>query len=132
MNKRKKITKPHSIERRSKYLLLSILTVAKSSVYLSAQATTALNDNPVASTSGFSNFDGFNLKIDVPAYVMQGQYRFLKIYDDAGLTLFLGEVSPTEIFSIPVHKLKIAKKLTIELFSESSLDNTATNLSRDT
>ncbi|MBK8814185.1 MAG: hypothetical protein IPN42_01095 [Methylococcaceae bacterium] len=83
------------------------------------------NEIQVVASSGFSNFERVNLKIDVPAYDMAGQYRFIKIYDDLNNTLFLGAVSPQESFTIPVHALKSATKLMVEVFSENTSDQPA-------
>ena len=94
------------------YLLLFLLFNQP----LSYTETTALKDNPVKKDSHFSNYYSFSVKVDVPSYPLYGDFRFLKIYDDLGNTLFLGQISTTHIFQIPLHILKTATQLTIEIF----------------
>ena len=110
----------------SRQALTGILGIFMLSAHGAVNADTALKNNAVASNSSFSNFDGINLTIDVPAYPMNGQYRFLKIYDAAGKVLFLGAISADEAFVIPVQKLKAVNNLTMELFTESASDQTLT------
>jgi hypothetical protein len=104
-----------------KYLLLIPTAVMMLSGVMSAQAATTPKIQ-VRSDSNFNNFDNLLLKVNVPAYPMIGEYRFIKISDTNGDVLFLGEVSPNEIFTLPVHKLKSAAKLTIEIFSDDGVD----------
>ena len=118
--------------KKNKYLYSIILLLAcalappQQSAAPKSQSTesSALKDNSVNNKTSFSNFDGFELTINIPAYDMAGNYRFLKIYDDQGRTLFLGQVASDQVFSLPIHKRKAAKDIVIELFSESKLDET--------
>jgi len=93
---------------------------------ISYAETTALKDNPVKAHSGFSNFNIINIQIDVPSYSLLGEFRFLKVFDNYGNILFLGQVSTDQVFKFPLHALKTAQNLTIELFSEDPADQTVT------
>ena len=108
---------------RTKYLLLIPMAAIMLGVVMPVQATVTPNSKIlVRSNTHFNNFDNLILKIDVPSYDMMGDYRFIKISDTNSDVLFLGEVSPNEIFSLPVNKIKSATKLTIEIFSENVAD----------
>lgn len=102
---------------------ITLCSITLFSVLLTPDSVAAPNNViQVINNAVFNNFERINLTIDVPEYGMSGQYRFVKIYDDLSNTLFLGSVLPTEAFHIPVNTLKAAKKITVELFSESTLD----------
>lgn len=106
-----------------KYSLLIPMAITMLGIVTPVQATVTPNKKIlVRNNTHFNNFDNLILKVDVPSYDMLGDYRFIKIFDTNGDVLFLGEVSPNEIFSLPVNKLKSAAKLTIEIFSENAAD----------
>jgi len=86
--------------------------------------SSALKDNPIKIDSSFSNYHNFNVKVDVPSYPLHGNFRFLKISDDLGNTLFLGQISATHSFKLPLHVLKTTTQLTIEIFSEDVNEQT--------
>lgn len=87
-------------------------------------ATTALADNPLSLTASFDNFETVQVSFDPELYPVQGMRRFLKVSDDLGLTLFLGEVHFSEPFSLEVNPQVLATRLIIEAFTESAMDET--------
>lgn len=103
--------------------LLAILLLAISYQNLANADSTALKDNPAQQNSEFSNFDGVTLSIDISRFLFLGEYRFLKISDNNGKILFLGQVSAEKVFVLPVHALKTTAILTVEVFTENPNDH---------
>jgi hypothetical protein len=96
----------------------------------------SLCQNPVPSTAKFENFEPATPSVPVPAIVTNngfvGTRIFVKITGSdspdpltgAGQqVLFLGEVSPSDNFSIPVHVPLAETSLFYEVFSDSSSDD---------
>lgn len=111
----------------SKHILListSLLILVGTAVAESAQLTAPNKKINIRSNTHFNNYDTIKLTVNIPAYPMIGQYRFIKIYDNNSDVLFLGEVPLDKVFSISVNKVKSAKKLTIEIFSENAANKT--------
>jgi len=96
----------------------------------------SLCQNPVPGTAKFENFESATPSVPVPAITTNngfvGTRIFVKITGSDSpdpLTgtgqkvLFLGEVSPSENFSIPVHVPLAETSLFYEVFSDSSSDD---------
>ncbi|MFB1036285.1 MAG: hypothetical protein QMC38_13150 [Sinobacterium sp.] len=86
--------------------------------------TTLLSGNPKADVSSVKVFDSFPLKINLGQVAMEGEFRFLKIIDQHKKMLFLGQVKPVDIISIPLNVVSESFPLIVEIFSESEKDTT--------
>ena len=116
----KKLTHKTMLNNKNTLLLFPVFLLICS--FQTQAAITSPNKKIWIHNPKFNNFDSFALKINMASYPMLGDYRFLKISDDNKDILFLGEVSPNKLFSLPLSKLKSTKKLTIEIFSENAQD----------
>ena len=86
-------------------------------------SSSALADNPLPEGHALTNFRSSQITIDTTALTFSGQRVFLKLYHEDGRVLFLGEINPANIFSIPVETLLADELIHYEIFSNHHADN---------
>jgi len=99
------------------------LPSTENTIDVDTEPTTALADNPVSSSASFDNYQTVSFEIDMADYPMNGERRFLKVYTSSEM-LFLGEVSSSGVFSLPLSHKQSQSIFYFDLFSESALDQT--------
>jgi len=85
--------------------------------------TTKLADNPMASSAAVEMFATYNLSVNPTQYQLKGDYRFLKVVDSGSNTLYLGQISDSVTFTLPLNVGVNAFPLKVELFSELKIDS---------
>ena len=83
-----------------------------------------LADNPLISVTDFDNFKNKTISIDPSALPLSGSRLFLKLYQEGGNIVFLGEIDRFSLFSMEVSILLDVNSLNYEIFSNDVSDNT--------
>ncbi len=86
--------------------------------------STRLADNPSTEESTVIVYEGFKLNVDIDSIEKQGEFRFLKVLDQNGKTLFLGQVTEMGKLTIPLHITAESFPLGVQVFSELLSDET--------